>query len=64
MSTAGGSPGLVIMGEDSCSKGFGFESRHRMLDGHFSHKFVVKVVLTFVGKDQNEAGVGPFLKKD
>ena len=54
----------MIMGEDSCSKGCGFESRHRMLDGHFSHEFVVKVVLTFVGKDQNEAGVGPFLKKE
>ena len=31
----GGSPGLVVMGGDSCSKGRQFESRHRILDGHF-----------------------------
>ena len=30
-----GSPGLVVMGGDSCSKGHEFESRHRILDGHF-----------------------------
>ena len=29
-----GSPGLVVMGGDSCSKGHGFESRHHILDGH------------------------------
>ena len=39
----GGSPGLVVMGGDSCSKGRGFESQHPMLDGHFSHLFVVKL---------------------
>ena len=26
---------LVVMGGDSCSKGCEFESRHRILDGHF-----------------------------
>ena len=31
----GGSPGLVVMGGDSCSKGHGFESQHHILDGHF-----------------------------
>ena len=31
----GGSPGLMVMGGDSHSKGRGFESRHRILDGHF-----------------------------
>ena len=32
----GESPGLVVMGGDSCSKGCGFESRHRIrMDGHF-----------------------------
>ena len=41
----GGSPGLVVMGRDSRSEGRGFESRHRILDGHFSHIFVVKIVL-------------------
>ena len=36
---AGRSPGLVVMGGDSHSKGRGFESRCRILDGHdiFSH---------------------------
>ena len=29
------SPGLVVMGGDSCSKGCEFESLHRILDGHF-----------------------------
>ena len=31
----GGSPGLVIVEGDSCSKGCGFESWRRILDGHF-----------------------------
>ena len=30
-----GSPGQVVMGGDSCSKGRGFESQHCILDGHF-----------------------------
>ena len=43
----GGSPGLVVMGGDSCSNGRGFESRHCILEGHniFSHIFVVKIVM-------------------
>ena len=39
------SPGLVVMGGDSCSKGWGFESQRCILDGHFSHLFVVKIVM-------------------
>ena len=31
----GGSRGLVVMGDDSCLKGRGFESRQGILDGHF-----------------------------
>ena len=31
-----GSPGLVVMGDDSCSRGHGFESRSHILDGIFS----------------------------
>ena len=31
----GGSPGLVVMGGDSCSEGCGFKSWHHILDGHF-----------------------------
>ena len=30
----GGSPGLVVMGGDTRSKGCGFESQRRILDGH------------------------------
>ena len=41
----GGCPGLVVMGGDSCPEGLGFESLHHILDGHFSHIFVVKIVL-------------------
>ena len=40
----GGSPGPVVMGRDSYSKGRGFDSRRRKLDGHFSHLFVLKIV--------------------
>ena len=44
----GGSPGLVVMGRDSCSKGHGFESWHHILDGHYSHIIVVQIVKMFV----------------
>ena len=33
----------MVMGRDSRSNGRGFESRHSILDGHFSHLFVVKI---------------------
>ena len=42
----GGSPGLVVMGGDSCSEGRGF--RIRIQDGHFPYIFVVKIVMMFV----------------
>ena len=57
MEVYGGSPGLVVMGRDSRSKGRGFES----LDGHFLHIFVVKIVgLKKLKINEKEAGVGPF----
>ena len=64
----GGSPGLVVMGGDLCSKGCGFESRHRTLDGYniFSYIFVVRIVM-FVRKDegrQKEAEDGSFFYKN
>ena len=34
---AGGRPGLVVMGGGSCSNGYEFESRCRVLNGHFSY---------------------------
>ena len=38
------SSGIVVIGGDSCSEGHGFKSLHYILDGHFSHLFVVKIV--------------------
>ena len=29
------SPGLVVVGDNSCLKGRGFEYKHCILDGHF-----------------------------
>ena len=43
----------MVMGGDSFSKGYGFESQQHLLDGYFSHLFVVKIVL-FVWKDENK----------
>ena len=39
------------MWRDSHSEGRGFESWHRILDRHFSHIFVVKIVMMFVWGD-------------
>ena len=60
-----GSPGLVVMRRGSRSKGCGFESQDRMLDRHFSHIFVIKIVMMFEKTEnkQKKAGVGPFFKK-
>ena len=35
----------MVMGRDSRSEGRGFKSQYRILDGHFSHIFVVKIVM-------------------
>ena len=45
----------MVMGRDSLSKGRGFESWHRILDGH--------VCLKRPKINEKEAGVGPFIKK-
>ena len=62
----GGSPGLVVMGGYSCSKGQEFESQRHILDGHFSHLFVVRIAM-FVWKDKNKQKRGRrwpiFIKK-
>ena len=42
---AGGSPGLVVMGDDLCLRGCGFEYLRCILDGLLLHLFVVKIVL-------------------
>ena len=35
----------MVMGGGSCFEGRGFESQYHILDGHFSHIFVVKNVM-------------------
>ena len=57
----------VVMGRDSCSEGRGFESRYRILDGHFFTYICCKnciVCLKRPKMNEKVAGVGPFLKKD
>ena len=54
MSKMGGSPGLVVMGRDSCSKDSGFKSQHCMLDGHFFTYICCKNRNVFVWKDENK----------
>ena len=34
-----------LRGGDSCSEGCGFESQHCIMAGHFSHLFVVTIVI-------------------
>ena len=38
-------PGLIVMGGDSCSEGRGLESQQCLLDGHFSHIFAEKIIM-------------------
>ena len=55
------SPGLVVMGADSCSKGPGFESRRRILDEHF------QIYCLFEKTEYNRQerpGMAHFLKND
>ena len=62
----GESPGLVVIGGGSCSKGHEFESRHHILDGYFSHLFVVRIVMFFVKTkiNEKEAKEGPFFENN
>ena len=62
---AGGSPGQVVMGIVSRSKGRGFESRHCIWDGHFFIYICCKncnVCLKIPKINEKEAGDSPFLK--
>ena len=56
----------MVIGTDSHTKGHGFKSRHRVLDGHFFTYIFCKncndVCLTRPKINEKEAGVGPFLK--
>ena len=57
----------MVMGRDSRSEGHGFESWHRVLDGHFSAYICCKncggVCLKRLKINGKDAGVGPFFKK-
>ena len=62
----GGSPGLVVTGGDSCSKGYEFKSWHSILDGHFFTVICCKncyVCLKKLKMNEKEAGDGPFFFK-
>ena len=62
---AGGSPGLVVMGGDSCSKGCEFELWHHVQDGHFFTFICCKICIICLKRlkiNEKEAGVGHFLK--
>ena len=64
--TGGGSPGLVVMGDDSCLEGCWFESQCRILDGHFFTLMCCKNCIFCLKRlkiNEKEAGVGPFYKK-
>ena len=59
-----GSPGLVVMGRDSCSEGREFKSQHIKLDGLFPQLFVVRIVMfVWRGEDKwKRWRVGPLIK--
>ena len=63
----GGSPGLEVMGRDSCSEGYGFESQQHIVDGQFFTSICCKnwneACLKRPKYTINEAKVGPFLKR-
>ena len=52
----------MVMVDDSCLRGCGFESRRRILDGHFFTLICCKnciICLEKTESKQKEAGVGP-----
>ena len=59
----GGSPGLVTVGGDSCSKGCEFESQHCILDGHFFTFICCENFFENTKINEKEAEDGPFLRK-
>ena len=56
----------MVMGVDSRSKGRGFESQRRILDGHFFTLICCKNCIVYLKRpkiNEKEAGVGPIFKK-
>ena len=62
----GGNPGLVVMGEDSCPEGCGFECQHHILDGQFfTLTFYINWIDVCLKKTKNKlknAGLALFKK--
>ena len=59
----GGSPGLVVMGDDSSLRGHEFKSRQRILDGYFFTSICCKNCIVFLTRpkiNKKEAEVDPF----
>ena len=56
----------MVMGDGYCSRGCGFESQRHKLDGHFSHLFVVNIVMWFEKMRINEKrpGLAHFKQKN
>ena len=56
----------MVIGGDTCFEGRGFESRHCILYGHFSHLFVVQLYYLLQKTKINEKRLGRahFLKKN
>ena len=55
----GGSPGLVVMGDGSCSRGHGFEYRRCLLDGHdIFHIDLLKKLYCLFEKTENKRKIG------
>ena len=57
----------MVIGDDSCTEGHGFESWRHILDGHlniFSHCKNCIVCLKRPKINEKDAGVGPFFYKN
>ena len=52
----------MAIGDDSCSRGHGFESQRRILDEHFAKICIVCLKRPKI--NEKEAGLAHFLKKD
>ena len=54
----------MVMVGDSCSESYGFKYRHHLLNGHFSHIFVVKIAMFEKTKvNKKRPGMARFIKK-
>ena len=56
----------MVMGDNSCSRGCGFESQHCILDGQFFTLICCENCIICLKRpkiNEKEAWVGPFFKK-